>query len=370
MVNKIFQKNIGGCMYSILIVDDDSSSIKTFGNILSPYYKVRAASSVENAFKVLEKFNNIELILLDIIMPFITGYEMLEDLKNDEKYKDIPVILVSGLDDVTDEYRGFELGAIDYIQKPILPSVLLARVNTHINTSLERKKLITQINKLEDVSVDNSPSAIFKEVVFLATTYLTRTINDSFFTDSKTQKYLKTLATCLLNDKIYDFELSNKLIDEMCMSVPLYDIGIIGIHDEVLLKEGKYTDADYTEMKSHTRLGYESLEYAISKINVDIKDVDFIETAIDMAHYHHEWWNGTGYPEQLEGYEIPLSARLISIIDVFDALTSDRTYRKKMSCEESKKIIIRGSGTQFDPKIVDAFIKCFDKIVKISKGLT
>jgi len=355
-------------MYTVLIVDDDSKSIKELGDILNPYYKIRAANSAENAFKVLEKFNDIELILLDVIMPFITGYEMLEELKKDDRYKHIPVVLVSGLDDIADEYRGLGLGAIDYIQKPFLASVLLARINIHLNTSIERKKLLDKVSILESGTdgVKKLPCYKFNEIVFVAISYLTNTINISLGMNSKSQKYFKLIADNLLKNKIYHFELNEKLINDMCLAVPLHDIGLLGIHDNILLKKEKYTSDEFNSIKNHTILGYESLEYAIKKLNFKEENIEYMKNAIEMTHYHHECWDGSGYPEGLKEFEIPLSARIMSVVDVFDALTSERSYRKKFNVNTAQQMIMNGSGSQFDPKIIKAFDECKSEIKKIA----
>jgi len=362
-------------MKSILIVDDDNVSIKIMGDILNPYYNVKASNSVEGAFKVLELFN-IDLILLDVIMPFITGYDMLETLKKNKRFKDIPVICITGLDDIMDEYRGFELGAVDYISKPAIPSVLLARVNTHIKLSLEKIQLKERIRVLESTSDKTVLEySKFKDVILMAGIYLTandnHTVNNSKFLieniDSKFQKYIKLISKKLIKHKLYSHELNEHEIEKMCLAVSVHDIGTIGVHDLITLKDGVYTTEESLIMQTHTTLGYESIEYALQQLQIEKNDVGYIETAINIIHYHHERWDGTGYPERLKGYEIPLSARIITIIDVFNALISKRNYRKPYNIEDAKQIILNGKGTQFDPVIVDIFEKYFNDIRQITE---
>lgn len=359
---------------TVLVVDDDGINIKTIGDILSPYYKVRAANSADNALKVLKKFDDVELIILDVIMPFVTGYDFINELKQkteNKKYSDIPVIFISELNDIVDEYRAFKLGAIDYIKKPIAPSILLSRVETHIALNTHIKELKNEkLNLLKKNNKDSEQTDKFKDAIIFAISKLARSEeSDIQYQNIKTQKYVKLIALDLFDNNIYPFDLKSKDdVQRITNAVPLYDIGMIGIHDSVSLKNGKYTLEEFSTIQKHTTLGYEALEEAIEYFDIKKNEMDYMSVAIELAHYHHEHWDGTGYPEGLENFEIPLSARIMAVADVFNALISERNYNRTFSLNEAKKIILDEKGKQFDPKVVDAFVRCFNKIKKVADG--
>jgi putative two-component system response regulator len=182
---------------------------------------------------------------------------------------------------------------------------------------------------------------------------------------SKPQRLLRVIINKLLENEMFRFQLTEQLIDDICLSFPLRDIGTIGISEKIFLKKGNYSVSEFDRVKQHTLLGYKSIEYAIKKLNVPSKDLGYIATAVDVIHYHHECWDGSGYPEGLEKEEIPLSARLVSLVDVFSAILTEKTYRKSLSINEAKDLILAEKNKKFDPYIVDAFEQSFDELLKI-----
>ena len=357
-------------MNTLLIVDDSNKTIQELGDILSPHYHIRVANSVSSAMKVLSRFSDIDLIILDIIMPFDTGYDMIEILNNHEWYKNIPVIFISELDDILDEYRSFELGAVDYIKKPVVPSILLARVNYHLKNDIEKKKLENYILTLEDeLKHSHCVDKKFNRVMLMTIANLIK-LNISFAPNENTmmQQYMGVLIEQLINDNKFVKELNKNTTTNIILATPLYDIGKIALPPSLLIKdEIKYNLKDVYLMQNHTIIGADAIKKTATDLNLPTDANDYIQFAIEMAHYHHENWDGTGYPIGLSKYEIPLHARLVSILDVFDALTSKRLYRERHSFESAKQIIFDGKNIKFDPKIVDAFVKCFDTLTKIKK---
>jgi putative two-component system response regulator len=253
------------------------------------------------------------------------------------------------------------------MRKPITPLIFLARVNNQIKANTKIKELQEYIVKLEN---DNNRFQTdynkFTDVVLLAVSYLTKFNHANAFEHSSLIKeYIKILVNQLTKNKEYIYDLTSEFVEHICLSATLYDIGMVGIRDNTLLKRDKYTENENHIMQEHTRLGCVALEFVKDELLMKPEVTTYIDTAIEMAHYHHEKWDGTGYPEGLSGFEIPISARLIHIIDTLEALISKRPYREKVSFDEAKEIIIAGAGTQFDPTIVEAFEKCFEEIKKV-----
>lgn len=377
-------------MKAILVVDDDGINIKTIGDILSPYYKVRAANSAPNALKTLKTFDDIELIILDVIMPFITGYDMITTLKKDIRYTDIPVIFISELSDIIDEFRAFELGAVDYIRKPIIPSILLSRVNSQITlndtiTRLKKYILILEgntpdkcinVDKLTHYGEDNQfDKSIhydkFKDMIMFVVSELAEGVGDGkkHHQNARTQKLVEIIVTDLFSNGVFPHELKNNNIYNIINACTLHDIGIIGLPASVSLKTDKYTQMDKTIMQTHTSLGYQALESTTKHFRLTDNEIAYIKTAADIAHYHHESWDGNGYPEKLVGYEIPLCARIVRVVDVFNAMVVENEYNTTYTHTQAKDIIISERGKQFDPDIVDSFIRCFEHIEKVSMWL-
>ena len=350
---------------TILIVDDEPANLSMLSHLLRPDYQVRAANSGESALRVATSEPRPDLILLDVMMPGMDGYMVLERLRKNPATVDIPVFFVTALTDVDDEERGLALGAADYITKPIKPAVVLARVRTQLEAKHTRDWLKDKNAILEaEVSrrmVENDLTQLvsIRALAHLAETRDPETGNHIL----RTQKYVRALALRLKQHPRFSATLDTRTIDLLTKSAPLHDIGKVGIPDSILQKPGRLTLEEWVIMKTHSRLGSDAIEQA--EIDVE-QPVAFLSLAKEIAHWHHEKWDGSGYPDGLHGDAIPLSARLMAVADVFDALISPRVYKPAMSYEKTREIIADGSGSHFDPDIVAAFLEDFDAMTAIA----
>ncbi|QFY90411.1 two-component system response regulator [Magnetovirga frankeli] len=350
---------------TVLIVDDEPSNLSLLMHLLRSDYQVRAANSGENALRAAANEPRPDLILLDVMMPEMSGEEVLARLRNNPATLDIPVIFVTALADVDDEERGLELGAADYITKQIKPAVVLARVRTQLEAKQARDWLKDQNAFLEaEVSrrmVENDLTQLvsIRALAHLAETRDPETGNHIL----RTQNYVRALALRLRQHPRFSTVLDSRTIDLLTKSAPLHDIGKVGIPDSILQKPGSLTPDEWLIMKTHSRLGADAIEQA--EIDVE-QPVAFFSLAKEIAHWHHEKWDGSGYPDGLKGDAIPLSARLMAVADVFDALISPRVYKPAMSYAKAREIITEGSGSHFDPDIAAAFLEGFAAMTAIA----
>jgi putative two-component system response regulator len=344
---------------TILIVDDITENLSVLGELLSPDFRVLTANGGQRALDILGGGARPDLVLLDIMMPGMSGYEVLERMRADPAIPYVPVIFVTALGAAADEEHGLLVGASDYISKPFRPAVVLARARAHVEIKRARDRLSEQNTYLDaEVCRRMAETQHIQDVSIRALARLAE-IRD-YETGNhllRTQKYVAVLAQALKGHPRFAEVLDDQMIKLMAKSAPLHDIGKVGIPDSILLKPGKLTPAEWAVMKTHARLGAEAIEHAESDSE---RPVAFLRVAKDIARYHHEKWNGSGYPDGLAGGAIPASARIMAIADVFDALISRRVYKEPMSFEEAREIIIKDRGTHFDPDIVDAFIANFD----------
>jgi len=347
----------------ILIVDDDPIILSTMNQVLSPHYKVRVANSGARALEVVITEPKPELILLDVLMPKISGFDVLEKLRGNSNTKEIPVIFVTGLNGENDEEKGIELGAVDYISKPISPIILLARVKNHITLKRAKDFLVDKNSFLEaEIARRLEENQTIQDVSIRALAHLAETRDPETGAHIlRTQKYVNILAKQLQRNLRFSDLLTDQYIAIITKSAPLHDTGKVGISDAILLKQGKFTDEEFEQMKLHTVYGVKAIESAEKDIN---KSVEFLDIAKEIARWHHEHWDGNGYPDQISGELIPLSARLMAVADVFDALISKRVYKEAMSYDVARDIIISGRGKHFDPDITDAFISCYEQFVQ------
>jgi len=350
---------------TILIVDDEPVNLSLLTHLLRPVYQVRAANSGENALRAATSEPRPDLILLDVMMPEVDGYEVLERLRKNPATVDIPVIFVTALTDVDDEERGLALGAADYIAKPIKPAVVLARVRTQLEAKHTRDWLKDNNAILEaEVSKRMVENDLTQRVSIRALAHLAETRDPETGNHIlRTQNYVRALALRLSQHPRFSAVLDSRTIDLLTKSAPLHDIGKVGIPDSILLKPGPLTPEEWVIMKTHSQLGSDAIEQA--EIDVE-QPVAFLSLAKEIAHWHHEKWDGSGYPDGLHGEAIPLSARLMAVADVFDALISPRVYKPAMSYEKTREIIAEGSGSHFDPDIVAAFLEDFDAMTAIA----
>jgi cyclic di-GMP phosphodiesterase len=350
---------------TILVVDDSPENLGVLAELLQPRYRVRVANSGEKALRIAASPPCPDLILLDVMMP-MDGYEVFSRLRADSATAAIPVIFITAMGRVDEELRGLEAGAVDYIAKPIVPPIVLARVQTQLELKRARDSLTDQNAWLEaEVGRRMAENDLIQLVSIRALAHLAETRDSETGNHIlRTQGYVQSLARRLQAHPRYQAVLGEHYIDLLTRSAPLHDIGKVGIPDAILQKPGKLTAAEWEIMKTHARLGAEAIEQAERDAE---KPVAFLTLAKEIARCHHEKWNGAGYPDGLAGDDIPVSARLMAIADVFDALISRRVYKPPMSYGEAREIITAGRGSHFDPDVVDAFVDGFDEFVAIAE---
>ncbi|ETX12364.1 chemotaxis protein CheY [Marinomonas ushuaiensis DSM 15871] len=314
----------------ILLVDDEPTNLRILRHILQDYYKLSFAKSGEAALDLIAK-EEIDLILLDVMMPNMTGHEVCRTLKSNAATKEIPVIFVTALKDAADEEQGFDIGAVDYITKPVVPAVVLARVKTHLSLTSVAKLHQTHLDLIQRLG----RAAEYKD-------------NETGMHVQRMSRYTRELALA------YGF--CEDYANDLMMAAPMHDIGKIGIADNILLKPGKLTAEEYEIMKTHVQIGAEILSNPRSHL---------IQLAHIMALSHHEKWDGSGYPNGLSKDDIPIEGRLIAVADVFDALTSERPYKRAWSIDEAVNYIFEQSGSHFDPAIPPLLKQVLPKLLEI-----
>ncbi|MDD3813644.1 MAG: two-component system response regulator [Desulfocapsaceae bacterium] len=344
---------------TILIVDDAPENLAVLNELLQPIYRVRIATSGENALRLAATTPTPDLIMLDVMMPGMDGYEVFTHLRADLRTRDIPVIFVTAMNSTEAEMRGLEAGAVDYITKPIVPLIVLARVRTQLELKKARDWLRNQNDFLEaEVARRMGENLLIQDVSILALAHLAETRDPETGNHlRRTQGYVHALADHLQNNPRFSALLTTANIELLAKSAPLHDIGKVGIPDHILLKPGKLTPEEWEIMKTHAQLGSTAIELAEREIT---QPVEFLVLAKEIAHWHHERWDGSGYPDGLAGDDIPVSARLMALADVFDALINRRVYKDPLSFSEAKDIIAAETGRQFDPDVVEAFLAIFD----------
>ncbi|WP_426360256.1 response regulator [Pseudocolwellia sp. HL-MZ19] len=316
--------------YKVLIVDDEPTNLRVLKEILANSYRLSFAKNGEDTLNIVEK-DRPDLILLDVMMPGMTGFEVCKKLKSEEKTKGIPIIFVTALSDETDETMGFEVGAVDYITKPVSPAVVKARVKTHLSLTQADELRITRLQIIQRLG----KAAEYKD-------------NETGMHVMRMSYYSQVIALA--------YGLTKNQAENILNAAPMHDIGKIGIPDNIILKPGKLTDEEFAIMKTHPQIGAEILGDTNSELLCLAKSISLT---------HHEKWDGTGYPNQLKGEEIPISGRIIALADVFDALTSKRPYKEAWSVEKTMEHIRSQKGKHFDPDLVDVLEEELDKILEI-----
>jgi putative two-component system response regulator len=342
-------------------VDDNPANLRIGKNVLSEKYRVATAPSAEKMFSLLEN-NSPAMILLDIDMPQMNGYEAIKILKSKPETKDIPVIFLNAKTESGDELEGLSLGAIDYITKPFQPPLLLKRIEVHLLVEAQRETLEKQAAELKNFNDNLQKMVEYKtESVIELQNALLKTMAELVECRDditgghieRTQRGIKIMFEELEKSGVYREETKDWDVNLLLQSCQLHDVGKISIDDNILKKPGRLNKEEFDEMKKHASFG----EQIIEKIETLAKESDFLNYAKIFAASHHEKWDGSGYPRGLKGSKIPLLGRIMAIADVYDALISMRPYKKTFTHEEAVRIIIEGSGTQFDPALVELFIK-------------
>jgi putative two-component system response regulator len=345
---------------SILVVDDNMDNLTLMAGLLKDRYRVRLAISGGKALKIALGDSPPDLILLDIMMPGMSGWEVCHAIKADARARSIPIIFLTAMSSTEDEKMGFEMGAADFITKPVNPPIVFARVATQLQLKEAADFLKDQNSYLEaEVARRGRELTAIQDVTILAMASLAETRdNDTGNHIRRTQHYLRLLARQLQEHARFSGFLNAHTIDILFRSAPLHDIGKVGIPDRILLKPGRFEPHEFEIMKTHCKLGRDAIQHAEDQLGLE---VDFLKYAKQIAYSHQEKWDGSGYPEGLAGDAIPISARLMAVADVYDALISRRIYKDGMSHEAAMSIIAEGRGTHFDPDIADAFLALSDQ---------
>ena len=340
-------------MKTIFVVDDSDTNLSTAESVLEDFYCVMTMPSAAKMFSLLEKVTP-DLILLDIEMPDINGFEAMRKLKNHDLYADIPVIFLTGLSDVLTEVQGFELGAVDFILKPFSAPVLLNRIKTHLNIDELIHERTAQLRRLQN------------SLVFVLADMVESRDKTTGGHIERTTAYIKILMNAMLERGIYVNELHDWDLSVVASSARLHDLGKISISDNILNKPDKLTMTEYEIIKTHAQEGERNIDRIVNRSGNEA----FLHHAKLFAGYHHERWDGTGYPYGLKGMSIPLQGRILAIADVYDALVSTRPYKKPFTHEEAMDTIKAHSGTHFDPYISDILSEVGDRFKEVSVCLS
>ena len=343
----------------IVLVDDIIPNLDQGRNLLKTFFEVYPAPSAAKLFEILDNVVP-DLILLDIEMPVMNGYETIKRLKADSRYADIPVIFVTSKDDELSEMEGFDLGAVDYVTKPFSGPLLLKRITNQLLIVHQKNELLASRAALQDYA-DNLEIKVKEktaEVYELQNAILTTVTDLVEYRDNltgghinRTQRYLKALIDEMIRRGVYSEEVSKWDMDFFLPAAQLHDVGKIAISDLILNKPGPLTKEEFDIMKTHVSVGVEAIEHIMSRTQGHV----FLRHALLVTGTHHEKWDGSGYPVGLKGLSIPIEGRLMAIADVYDALISERSYKPAFSHEDACAVIEEGSGAHFDPVLVDVF---------------
>ena len=346
----------------VLIVDDSLNNIELLGNILGDAFAVSFASNGSEGLDLCMRFLP-DLVLLDVVMPGIDGFEVCRRLKANPATRDIPIIFLTSLESAVDEEYGLSLGAEDFIHKPVSPPVVMARVRTHLQLANARLELKRHNEHLEQMVAERTREILHRDEQLMAAQTATITAfcalaeardNETGNHIRRTQHYVRMLAEELRSHPRFRQYLSDEVIQLLFKSAPLHDVGKVAIPDAILLKPGRLTDEEREIMKHHCLAGRDAIVAAARQL--DDGDSAFLGYAAEIAYNHHERWDGKGYPRGLAGEEIPISARLMAVADVYDALISRRVYKEACPHEESMEIMVAERGTHFDPDVLDAMV--------------
>lgn len=340
-------------MYSIMIVDDNETELVIAQKALEKEYQIIPMNNSKQALARLAKATIMpDIMILDIAMPGISGFDMIMRMKTSEKMKNIPVVFLSGDKENATELEAYRLGAVDFIRKPVVAPLLKKRIELQADL-LEYKKSMsaynTQLQQNVNVQAQNAYRLQYF-IIGIITDLITEKDGYTGIHSISVSKYMGILLKEMLMSGL-NYGISMDDYELILLSSQLHDMGKIGVPDSVLQKRGKYTDEEFMQMKNHTVFA----SNAIQKYAYLLPNSKFLNYTFQMARYHHERFDGQGYPDRLQGQNIPILARILSVADVYDALVSERSYRQAMSHEQAYNIITQGAGVQFDPQVVAAF---------------
>lgn len=342
----------------IFLVDDNATNLTVGKNALRDKYDTLTIPSGQKLLSLLQTLHP-DLILLDVNMPDMDGYEVIERLKANDKTADIPVIFLTAKDDMDSELKGLTLGAIDYISKPFSPPLLRKRIDTHLLVFEQQQRLQHYNNNLQDIIDAKTKTVVELQNAVLNTVAELVECRDDVTGGhiNRTQNYLQILVDAMLKQGVYLSEISDWDMNFLLPSSQLHDVGKIMIPDIILKKQGKLTSEEYEQVKQHTTQGANIIEMIEQKTH----EKNFLKHAKIFALCHHEQWDGSGYPAGLAGENIPLQGRLMAIVDVYDALVSERPYKKPLSHEQALQVILEKSGSHFDPTLIQVFLSVADQ---------
>ncbi len=344
----------------ILVVDDDTSNLALAQKILGKEYRIAAANSGKVALKYLEN-NCPDLILLDINMPEMDGFQVMEEIQQMERFSHVPVIFLTADNDPATETRCFSIGAVDFVAKPFIPDVLMSRVRKTLELETYRNNLEHMVEEQTRIITARTRriSQIQEQVIMGMATLIETRDNSTGKHVKNTMTYVRMIAQELKARDIYSDILTEDYIMNIYKAAPLHDVGKIKISDAILRKPAKLTEEEYNAMKLHTVYGRE----IINEIIGGVEDPAYVKVAEEIAMYHHERWDGNGYPIGLKGEDIPLCARIMALADVFDALYEERCYKEPIRpVFKIMQTLMEGRGTQFDPLITDVFVSMEQEI--------
>jgi putative two-component system response regulator len=351
----------------LLIVDDSRTDSMLLCNMLKDYELLTAFDGVE-ALEVLDREKDIDIMILDLNMPRMNGFEVLETIQKNPQYHNVATLILTNYNEIDNEIRGLELGAVDYIRKPLNMRSLIKRIELHSNLKSIQKALEQHNFVLENAVQERTRELnLTRDVTIQALIGLLeiRDIESSNHT-RRTQWMMKALCDHLCTVPPFNAILTDAYIAELFSTSPLHDIGKVGIPDCILLKPGKLTPEEFEIMKKHTTYGVDALKQA----GHGSTTLSFIRTAIEIVGAHHEKFDGSGYPSGFSGKDIPLPGRLMAIVDVYDALVSQRVYKPAFPHQTALSIISGERGKQFDPDLADAFLEIEDQIQAITARFT
>ncbi|MDR1648509.1 MAG: response regulator [Zoogloeaceae bacterium] len=336
----------------VMLVDDDPVNLMVGKKVLAPHYQVLTSPGAESMFALLPR-HKPDLILLDVSMPEISGFEAIQKLKADADWYTIPVIFLTGRSDQESEVQGLELGAIDYITKPFSPPLLLKRVELHLS-------LVDYQHHLERMVAEKTEDLLLLQY---STLDILAELADERDTvtgahHERTYRCLAVFLEALRNDAVQKQHLQDYNIELVLRGSKLHDIGKIAVSDHILKKPARLEPEEFQEIQKHVEYGVKF----ITKLEQNSRDALFLTYAKTLAAYHHEKWNGSGYPYGLAGEAIPFLGRAMAIVDVYEALTAPRPYKEAFDHDTAMRIILENRGSHFDPALVEIFLKCADKL--------
>lgn len=340
---------------TILVIDDVPETLSLIAGLLDKRYRCKVAPNGPKGLAVAEK-QAPDLILLDVSMPDMDGYEVCRRLKANPGTASIPVIFLTAMDGDDNETMGFAVGGVDYITKPVSRAVLNARVEAQLTLAESRRFLARKNEMLESMVLERTRQlSSIQDVIILAMASLAESKDSDNAHIRRVQSYTRTLALALRQNPAYRAALTDDIVDLLYKTSPLHDIGKVGVPDAVLFKPGRLTREEFDAVKRHSGYGSEALAEVERRLAAPAA---FVTMAQEIALHHHERWDGTGYPMGLKGEEIPLSARVVALADCYDALISSKIYKPPYPPDEARRIIAQERGRQFDPAVVDAFFLC------------